>query len=169
MNVKRKGILSSIDEANRRFDGAFFTALGIVLMLRTLAYVDTIAAVRVGLGAELNPLAQLDTSFVAQWDVLLAMSVVFLAILIKRKETRIVCYSFVVALVSADFSFDIVQFLQLPPVNLAIAQVYAVVWGVTAIIPFAVAVWQIEEMVARKAREAKPLEWAKLRDLELTT
>jgi hypothetical protein len=149
----------------RRFDGAFFTALGIVLMVRTLTYVDTVAAVRVNIGAELNPLARLDTVFVAGSDLVLTLSVILLAILITHKEIRVVCYSFVNALVSADLTFDLVQFLEFPPINLAISQVYALVWGVTAIIPLTVGVWQIEEM-GRRTRVGRPLEGGRLEDLE---
>ena len=151
--------------ASQRFDGAFFTALGVVLMLRTLTYVATVAAVRVNLGAELNPLAQLDTAFVAQWDIFFAVVVISLTILTSRKEIRIVWYSFVVALVAADFAFDLAQYLELPPINLALAQVYAVVWGIAALIPFTVGIWQIERM-GKKGREEGPLAEGRLEDLE---
>jgi hypothetical protein len=165
----RKALMTRLDGVvARRFDGAFFTALGIVLMLRTLTYVDTIALVRVNLGIELNPLARLDTTFVAQWDILFAMLVVFVAILVKHRESRIVYYSFLVALVAADFTFDMAQFLEFPPINLAIAQVYALVWGITALIPVAVGIWQIEKLEARKVREERPLARGRLEDLELT-
>jgi len=165
----RKALMARLDGVvARRFDGAFFTALGIVLMLRTLTYVDTIALVRVNLGIELNPLARLDTTFVAQWDILFAMLVVFVAILVRHRESRIVYYSFLVALVAADFTFDMAQFLEFPPINLAIAQVYALVWGITALIPVAVGIWQIEKLEARKVREERPLARGRLEDLELT-
>jgi len=168
MREASKSLMTRLDEgAERRFDGAFFTALGIVLMLRTLTYVDTVAAVRVAIGAELNPLAQLDTSFVAEWDVLLALAVISLTILVAHKETRVVCFSFIIALVSADFAFDMVQYLELPPVNLASAQVYALVCGVAAMIPFTVGFWQLE-VLGRKARGERPLAGGKLQDLELT-
>jgi len=149
----------------RRFDGSFFIALGIVLMVRTLTYVDTVAAVRVNIGVELNPLARLDTYFVAGSDVVLALVVILLAIVIGHREIRVVCYSFVVTMVTADLTFDLMQYLELPPVNLAISQVYALVWGVTAIIPLTVGVWQIEEM-RRRARGESPLDGARLEDLE---
>lgn len=169
MREDRKALMTRLNGVvARRFDGAFFTALGIVLMLRTLTYVDTVALVRVNLGIELNPLARLDTTFVARWDIIFAMMVVFTAILIRHKETRIVCYSFLVALLAADFAFDMAQFLELPPVNLAIAQVYALVWGITALIPFTVGIWQIEKMEARKAREKRLPAGGRLQDLELT-
>lgn len=169
MNEEKKATLASLGEGvMRRFDGAFFTALGIVLMLRTLTYVDTVADIRAGFGVELNPFAQFNIGFVALSDVFFAASVIILAILVRQREVRIVGYSFVIALMSADFTSDMAQFLQLPPINLAIAQVYAVVWGVTAIIPLVVGVWQIEGMAARKAREERPLEGGRLRDLELT-
>jgi hypothetical protein len=159
--------MTKLDQgAERRFDGAFFTALGIVLMLRTLTYVDTVASVRVDLGAELNPFAQLDTAFVAQWDIVLAMMIIFLTIVSNRREIRIVWYSFIVALVAADFAFDMAQYLELPPINLAIAQVYALVWGISALIPFTAGIWQLERMGARKEREERPLAGGRLQDLE---
>jgi len=162
-----KALMARLNEgASQRFDGAFFTALGVVLMLRTLTYVATVAAVRVDLGTELNPLARLDTAFVAQWDILFAMIIISLTILTSRKEIRIVWYSFVVALVTADFAFDMAQYLEMPPINLAIAQVYALVWGITALIPFTVGIWQIERMGARKGREEGPLAEGRLEDLE---
>ena len=161
-----KSLITRLNEgAEWRFDGAFFTALGVVLMVRTLTYVDTVAAVKVGLGVELNPLARLDAIFVAGSDVVLTMTVILLAILIGRREIRVVCYSFIIALVSADLTWDMVQYLELPPVNMTISQVYAIVWGVTAIIPLTVGVWQIEEM-ARRARGERPLDGATLEDLE---
>jgi hypothetical protein len=95
----------------RRFDLAFFTALGIVLMVRTLTYVDTVAAVRVNIGVELNPFARLDTFFVAGSDMALALIVILLTIVISHKEIRLVCYSFVIALVAADLTFDMAQYL----------------------------------------------------------
>jgi len=149
----------------RRFDGSFFTALGLVLMVRTLTYVDTVAAVRVNIGVELNPFARLDTLFVAGSDVALTFIVILLTIAISRREIRLICYSFVVALVTADLTFDLAQYLELSPVNLAISQVYAIVWGVTAIIPLMVGAWQIEEL-ARRGHGERPLEGARLEDLE---
>jgi hypothetical protein len=134
-------------------------------MMRTLAYVDTVAAVRVNIGVELNPFARLDTFFVAGSDIALTLIIAVLAIVISHREIRLVCYSFVAALVTADLTFDLAQYLELPPVNLAISQVYAIVWGVTAIIPLMVGAWQIEEM-RQRARGAKPLEGGRLEDLE---
>jgi hypothetical protein len=135
-------------------------------MVRTLTYVATFAAVKVSIGVELNPFARLDTSFVAGTDVVLALAVTISAMIIRHREIRVIFYSFLVALVTADLAFDLMQYLELPPVNLAISQVYALVWGVTAILPLTVGVWQIEEM-RHRARGERPLEGATLEDLEL--
>lgn len=158
-----------------RFDGAFFIALGVFMMLRVLALEETlgvtnspnlvsytIKTITMANGSllpvnassrfmELNPYAQFNLAYFGETAALFTLAFIMVAFFVKYKELRIILYSLFIALVFADFESDILNLASFYG-WLNQANVLVLVWWSAAFIPFAVGSWQVYELLKKAGR-----------------